>query len=217
MLARPMTDGGDAVPGRRGRPTRAWKVLPGGGSASDEALLRAFLRGETHAFGELVRRHQRLVQALVRRYAARPEDTADLAQGAFLRAFAAARRSLGRVNPDQPGLFRAWLVRIAVNVGKNHARDAGRWRFEDAGVLTEVAVGGPDATALLELAHQRRRLRLAMGCLSARQREVVTLRIDGGLPFREVAAALRMTENNAKVHFHHAVRRLKAALEGGAE
>ncbi len=189
-------------------------MLSGGGQASDESLLRDFLAGETHAFGELVRRHQRLVQALVRRYAVRPEDTADLAQAAFLRAFGAARRSLGRSGAEQPGLFRAWWVRIAVNVGKNHARDAGRWRFEDAEVLTEVPSSGPDAPALLEHSERRRSLRQAMACLSSRQREVVTLRVDGGLPFKEVAAALQMTENNAKVHFHHAVRRLKAALEG---
>jgi len=213
MLARRMTDGGDAASGQQ-RPRRAWTVLSGGGTASDETLLSDFLAGEARAFGELVARHQRLVQALVRRYAARPEDTADLAQATFLRAFAAARRSLARADAAQPGLFRAWLVRIAVNVGKNHARDVGRWRLEDAEVLTEVATSGPDAPALLERAEQRRRLRTAVAGLSARQRAVVTLRVDGGLPFKEVAEALRMTENNAKVHFHHAVRRLKAVLAG---
>jgi len=131
-----------------------------------------------------------------------------------LRAFAAARRSLARKGGTQPGLFRAWLVRIAVNVGKNHARDVGRWRFESAEVLAESAATGPDAVALLERSEQRRRVRAAMGCLSVRQREVVMLRVDGGLPFKEVAEALRITENNAKVHFHHAVKRLKAAMEG---
>ncbi len=212
MLARRMTDSGEAAPrGRRGR--HAWTVLSGGG-ASDEALLVDFFGGESRAFGELVGRHQRLVQALVRRYVARPEDAADLAQAAFLRAFAAARRSLARQDGAQPGLFRAWLVRIAVNVGKNHARDAGRWRFESAEVLADSPAAGPDAVALLERAEQRRRVRGAMACLSARQREVVTLRVDGGLPFKEVAQALSITENNAKVHFHHAVRRLKAAMEG---
>jgi RNA polymerase sigma-70 factor, ECF subfamily len=215
MLARRMTDSGDAAPrGRRGQ--RAWAVLTGGG-ASDEALLVDFFGGESKAFGELVGRHQRLVQALVRRYVARPEDAADLAQAAFLRAFAAARRSLARQGGAQPGLFRAWLVRIAVNVGKNHARDAGRWRFESADALAEAPAAGPDAMALLERAEQRRRVRAAMACLSARQREVVTLRVDGGLPFKEVAQALAITENNAKVHFHHAVKRLKAAMEGEAE
>jgi RNA polymerase sigma-70 factor, ECF subfamily len=217
MLARRMTERGDVAPGNR-RGQRAWKVFAGGaGGATDEALLADFFSGQSKAFGELVSRHQRLVQALVRRYATRPEDAADLAQASFLRAFAAVRRSLARQGSSQPGLFRAWLVRIAVNVGKNHARDVGRWRFESADALAEAPVTGPDAVALLERSEQRRRVRTAMACLSARQREVVTLRVDGGLPFKEVAQALSITENNAKVHFHHAVRRLKAAMEGQEE
>ena len=216
MLARRMTEAGDVAPGER-RGQRALTVLTGGGTASDEALLVDFFAGSARAFGELVGRHQRLVQALVRRYVSRPEDAADLTQAAFLRAFGAVRRSFAKQGAAQPGLFRAWLVRIAVNVGKNHARDAGRWRFEDAEVLAEAPSTGPDAVALLEPAEQRHRVRTAMGCLSARQREVVTLRVDGGLPFKEVAQALRITENNAKVHFHHAVKRLKAAMEGSGE
>jgi RNA polymerase sigma-70 factor, ECF subfamily len=211
-----MTEAGDAAPERRGQ--RALTVLSGGGTASDEALLVDFFAGSARAFGELVGRHQRLVQALVRRYVARPEDAADLSQAAFLRAFAAARRSFAKQGTSQqPGLFRAWLVRIAVNVGKNHARDVGRWRFENADVLAEAPAPGQDAVALLERAEQRRRVRTALGCLSARQREVVTLRVDSGLPFKEVAQALQITENNAKVHFHHAVKRLKAAMEGESE
>jgi RNA polymerase sigma-70 factor, ECF subfamily len=216
MLARRMTEAGDVAPGER-RGQRALTVLTGGGTASDEALLVDFFAGSAQAFGELVGRHQRLVQALVRRYVSRPEDAADLTQAAFLRAFGAARRSFAKQGASQPGLFRAWLVRIAVNVGKNHARDAGRWRFENAEVLAEAPSTGPDVVSLLERAEQRQRVRTAMGCLSARQREVVTLRVDGGLPFKEVAQALRITENNAKVHFHHAVKRLKAAMEGSGE
>jgi RNA polymerase sigma-70 factor, ECF subfamily len=217
MLARRMTEAGDATPERRGQ--RALTVLTGGGTASDEALLVDFFAGSARAFGELVGRHQRLVQALVRRYVARPEDTADLSQAAFLRAFAAARRSFAKqgASAQQPGLFRAWLVRIAVNVGKNHARDASRWRFESADLLAEAPAPGQDAVSLLERAEQRKRVRTALGCLSTRQREVVTLRVDSGLPFKEVAQVLSITENNAKVHFHHAVKRLKAAMEEDGE
>jgi RNA polymerase sigma-70 factor, ECF subfamily len=216
MLAKRMTEGGDPATGG-GRPPRAWKVLSGGGHLSDEVLVLDFLRGNSSAFGELVRRHQQLVQSLVRRYAGRPEDVADLAQAAFLRAFAAARRSLRRLKAAESGLFRAWLVRIAVNVGKNHARDRGRWRLEGDEVLASFPAGGPDAVALLDVADQRRRVHTAMASLSRRQHEVVSLRVDGGLPFREVAQALGITENNAKVAFHHAVKRLQAAMEGGEE
>jgi RNA polymerase sigma-70 factor (ECF subfamily) len=53
--------------------------------------------------------------------------------------------------------------------------------------------------------------------LPRRQREVLSLRVDGGLPFRDIAETLGITENNAKVQFHHAVKRLKAQVVGGEE
>ena len=54
--------------------------------------------------------------------------------------------------------------------------------------------------------------------LPPRQREVFSLRIDGGLPFAEIARVLDITEGNAKAHFHYAVKRLKeeVAKLGGA-
>jgi len=42
---------------------------------------------------------------------------------------------------------------------------------------------------------------------------VLTLRLDVELPFAEIAAALAITENAAKVAFHHATRRLRELLD----
>ncbi|HTP24614.1 MAG TPA: sigma-70 family RNA polymerase sigma factor [Anaeromyxobacteraceae bacterium] len=178
---------------------------------SEDRLVRAFLAGDDDAFGQLVRRHEKKVLALVRRYAQGPDDAFDLAQRAFLKAFEAARRSafFGRAGGSLP--FQAWLFRIAVNLGKNHARDARRWRSapaEEAERLPVAAVG----SAALELADQERAMRSAVLSLPRRQREVLTLRIDAELSFREIGEALGITENNAKVHFHHAARRLREAV-----
>jgi RNA polymerase sigma-70 factor (ECF subfamily) len=49
------------------------------------------------------------------------------------------------------------------------------------------------------------------------QREVLTLRVDGELAFAEIAEILGISENNAKVHFHHAVKRLKALVSGDGQ
>jgi RNA polymerase sigma-70 factor (ECF subfamily) len=217
-----------------GEPKRpALRVVPGGVSPSrteeggfasrrgegeargieEDALLAAFLVGDDEAFGALVRRHERLVLSLVRRYARTPEDARDLAQRTFLRAFEAARRALGR--EQRGGLpFRRWLIRIAVNLGKNHLRDETRFtrtplELLGPGELPTV----PPATAELERAERAARVRRAVLSLPRRQREVLTLRVDAELPFAEVAAALDITENAARVSFHHATRRLRALVE----
>ena len=178
--------------------------------------MRAHLDGDRGAFALLVHRHERLVLSLVRRYARSPEEAADLVQQSFLRAFAAAGRVFPRMRLGEAGAFRAWLLRLAVNVGKNHARDGRRWRLEPVESV-ELAAEPVGTTDRLEAEQQRRMVRVALDGLSRRQREVFALRVDGELPFAEVARVLDITENNAKVHFHHAVRRLRERLGGEGE
>nr|WP_224369913.1 sigma-70 family RNA polymerase sigma factor [Hyalangium versicolor] len=185
---------------------------------SDEVLCRAFLDGDEAAFGALVERYRSLVLSLVRRFAPRPEDAADLAQQAFLRALEASSRVFARWKPGSPTPFRSWLVRIALNLAKNHARQGSRWR---PAVLTEVedaAVDGRESPQeALERQERDRHIQSAVLALPRRQREVLTLRVDAELPFRDIAETLGITENNAKVQFHHAVKRLKAEVAGTTE
>ncbi|WP_407667370.1 RNA polymerase sigma factor [Myxococcus dinghuensis] len=187
--------------------------------APDEVLCRAFLDGEETAFEVLVTRHQALVFSLVRRYVSRPEDAADLVQGAFLRALEASQRVFARFTRLGPAPFRAWLVRIALNLAKNHARQGQRWRpvLVEA-VADDVAEApGESAQEALERAERERRVRAEVLALPRRQREVLTLRVDGGLPFKDIAETLGISENNAKVQFHLAVKRLKARVSGPEE
>src|SRR5512144_1696426 len=193
------------------------RVVAGGVTPArreEDALVAAFLVGDDDAFGELVRRNERLVLSIVRRYARTPDDARDLAQRTFLRAFEAARRALHRGPRRDAVPFRRWLVRVAVNLAKNHARDeARRLRAPLALVENEARdEDGDTAPDALARAQEAARLRLAVVSLPRRQREDLTLRIDAELPFAEIADALGITENAAKVTFHHATRRLRAAL-----
>jgi RNA polymerase sigma-70 factor (ECF subfamily) len=199
-----MVDGSD-TPGAR--PSLRVIAGPPARVRADDLLLRNFLDGDDDAFGELVRKHEQTVLAVLRRYSDGEDDARDLAQRAFLRAFEAARRS-SWLHVRGPLPFRAWVLRIAVNLGKNHLRDGRRWRRAPASAAEEVAVP-PVGSAAIERQQREQAVRAAVLELPRRQREVLTLRIDAELPFREIADVLGITENNAKVHFHHAAKRLR--------
>jgi len=198
----------------------SFRVIPGGAgfqgaappeSPDEPALVAAFLVGDDAAFGELVRRNEDVVLRIVRRYARSPEDARDLSQRAFLRALEAVRRGISRSRRE--GFpFRRWLLRIASNLAKNHLRDESRWTRAP---LEAVAAAGPDAATdeALARAESARSVRRAVLRLPRRQREVLTLRIDAELPFKEIAETLGITENAAKVSFHHAARRLRDEME----
>jgi RNA polymerase sigma-70 factor (ECF subfamily) len=178
--------------------------------AADGALVLAFLDGDAAAFGELVRRHQEVAYRLARRFSKSSDDAFDLTQKAFLQAFEAARRSVLKGGADFP--FRSWLLRIVVNLGKNLVRDTRRWSPQPVEEIDKEKSVEGGAQAELELAEKRALMREAVDKLPPRQREVFALRIDAGLSFADVASTLDITENNAKTHFHHAVKRLRAEV-----
>ncbi len=184
-------------------------------SPSDAELVRNFLAGDRQAFGELLMRHQEPVFRVARRYAATPDDAKDLVQRAFVQALAAAKRVLPKLQSLREGdlPFRAWLLRIVVNLSKNHVRDAARWTRAPLELLDAESPSAASTHALLERAQAEALVRRAVLELPRRQREVFSLRIDAGLPFAEVAQTLGITEGNAKTHFHYAVKRLREVVQ----
>ena len=105
---------------------------------SDEALLAAHLRGDPHAFGRLVTRHERRVYGLCLRILGNREDAEDATQEAFL---AALRKA---ASFRQAAAFTTWLYRVAVNAATDQARRRGRARLtsldpEDVGLAADPA------------------------------------------------------------------------------
>src|SRR2546421_7281341 len=172
------------------------------GDPSDSELLAAFGAGDSRAFETLVRRYQRPVLAIARRFTRDGDDAEDLAQRAFINASERAGSWRG-------GSFKSWLFRIVVNLAKNHLRDISRFDRSEEAHDTESEPTAPEAHQRLEDREQQSVLREAVARLPRRQREVLLLRIDGDLPFAEIAQTLGITEVNAKVNFHHAVQKLK--------
>src|SRR5881392_1707702 len=124
----------------------------------DAELLEAFRQGDVKAFEALVRRYQRAVLAIARRFARDEDDAEDLAQRAFINA---AQRAGGW----RGGSFKSWLFRIVVNLAKNHVRDTARFDRSEAAQEHEGTPVEADAQAKLEREEQRVELRLAIARL----------------------------------------------------
>ncbi|MBK9035169.1 MAG: sigma-70 family RNA polymerase sigma factor [Myxococcales bacterium] len=170
----------------------------------DAALVARAQRGDGAAFEQLVRRHQRGLWRLARRYVRSDADAADVTQQAFVRAY----QALGNFRGDAS--VRSWLYRIAINLALNTVRDRGREQpSEIADDALTVAATGADR---LERGQRAAALRAAIAQLPPKQKLVLELRVFDELAFREVAALADCTENAAKVSFHFAVKRLRALL-----
>ena len=171
----------------------------------DRELADRFQAGDRAAFDQLVRRHQRGVWHLVRRYVKREADASDVTQQAFVRAFK------GLVSFRGAASVRSWLYRIAINCALSWLRDH---RREEPTEIAEDALtdGSPGATAGMMRNEDGVRLRAAIEQLPPKQKMVLELRVFDDLSFKEVAELADCTENTAKVNFHYAVKRLRDIL-----
>jgi RNA polymerase sigma-70 factor (ECF subfamily) len=174
----------------------------------DRELVEKFRSGERSAFDVLVRRHQKGVWRLVRRYIKSDADASDVTQLVFVRAFKGLVAFRGQSS------VRSWLLRIAINCSlswiRDHRREQPAEIAEDALTATNMA---PDHITSNQ---QGARLREAIAQLPPKQKLVLELRVFDDLSFKEVAELADCSENTAKVNFHYAVKRLREIL-GPAE
>jgi RNA polymerase sigma-70 factor, ECF subfamily len=170
----------------------------------DHEIAARFRDGDRAAFDLLVRRHQKGMWRLVRRYVKSDADAADVTQLAFVRAFRGLAAFRGTAT------VRSWLYRIAINCSLSWLRDH---RREQPTVLAEDAlIDANPAPAQLAADDDRARLRRAIAQLPPKQKLVLELRVFDDLSFKEVAELADCSENTAKVNFHYAVKRLRDIL-----
>ena len=171
----------------------------------ETALVERARGGDRAAKDELARRQLPLVARLVRRYV--PEhDAEDVAQRAVMRALDKLDTFRGDAS------FRSWVHRIAVNVALNHVRDQRRVeprQVDEADLITNTL-----GTARLVAREAKAKLLQAVEDLPPKQRESVELRLFQDMSFADVAKKMSISEDSAKANFHHALKRLRSALDG---
>ena len=168
---------------------------------TDQDLVAAYRRGDERAATELVRRHAAAVRRFLYSSGAGADEVDDLAQDAFFRAF----RALDGWRAEAS--FRTWLFTIAGNLLRDeHRKRRGRQMLslEDRDLPDHA-----DPHAHLAAAEAEERVRQGLTRLPRLQREVFLLRAQQGTEYEEIAAVLGTTPGAARVHYHHAVKRLK--------
>jgi RNA polymerase sigma-70 factor (ECF subfamily) len=168
---------------------------------TDADLVRAYRGGDERGATALVTRHAAAVGRFLGAAGADRGELDDLVQETFFRAFRALRGWRGEA------AFRSWLFQIASNLLKDQfRRRRGRTVVPlDDGDLTAQ----DDPSATLDAREAERRLAEGLRGLPRLQREVFLLRAQQGLEYDAIATALGTTAGAARVHYHHAVKRLK--------
>jgi RNA polymerase sigma-70 factor, ECF subfamily len=171
------------------------------------ALLKRARSGDVDARDELVRRHLDDVFRLTSRILGDRDLAQDATQDAFVNALGALHRFRGDSS------FRTWLLRIAVNTARSAGRRQVRRREVNLILADDEPMGGPDPATRAEHSMEAARVEKVLAVLPRKQRLAVGMRIQQGLSYAEIAAAIDCSEGAARVNYHLGLKRLRELLK----
>ena len=187
---------------------------PSASSEEDRGLVTAALGGDQRAYERLVAKYQIPLTRHVGRMVRDSQQTDDLVQEAFVKAF----RSLARYSPDYA--FSTWLYRIATNHTIDYIRKKKLPTFSiDKPVVTrdgEMQMELPDSTYRPDRAivtDQRNALLAeAVAGLPPKYHRVIVMRHQQELSYDEIATELDLPLGTVKAHIFRARALLNKAL-----
>jgi RNA polymerase sigma-70 factor (ECF subfamily) len=187
-------------------------------AASDEDLLVRFCRGQTEAFGVLVRRYERELYGYLRRYVGDGTLAEDVFQNTFLQLYLKS----SQYEPGRP--VRPWLYTIATHQAIDALRRNGRHqalsleqRRQDSSdgdlrsLLETLESRGPAPLDSASAQERKERVRASVDRLPDFLREVVLLAYYQGLKYREIADVLDIPVGTVKSRLHAALVKLQEA------
>lgn len=186
---------------------------------SDEQLVTAYLeRGDQQAFRVLVERYQEQIFGYLLGMVRNREVANDLFQETFVRVIDAMHSR--RASYTRQGRWIAWVMRIARNAALDHLRSRKKWQDvaagdEDDGTSFWDRLPDEEPGADLEL-HSKEQYDMLEACidqLPPEQREVVLLRQDADLTFREIAELTGVSINTALGRMRYALINLRRMID----
>lgn len=189
---------------------------------TDEELVTAYLEeGDEQAFRQLVERHQDRIFGYLMGMVKDRATANDLFQETFERVIKAMQGRRGSY--DHQGQWLSWVMRIARNAAIDHTRKQKKWKEvpqeEDDGrsFWDTLEDDAPYADEQLHRAEQREWLDEHIEELAPEQREVLLLRQETDLTFREIAELQDVSINTALGRMRYALKNLRKMMEASNE
>lgn len=167
-------------------------------------------------FEQVVAAHERQLYGVVFRFLGNHEDTLDVVQETFIRAYRGLEGFRGEAGVG------TWLFRIAMNLSRNRLRDGkrkGRNQSVSLDGLIEQGVAGAtlqSAATPRDAAMGRELEATVLGCLEELPdiyRETFLMRLEGELEYDAIAAALECPKGTVKSRLNQARKLLAQCLE----
>ena len=183
---------------------------------SDDDLVARTQAGDPRAFDDLVRKYSSRLYGLVYNMTSNHEDTNDLLQEIFAKAYRSIKGFRGKSS------FYTWLHTIATNRTITFLKKRSRtysMSLDDMDSNVHLdpefieLTSGPDASREVNLKELQTRLNEAMMKLSNEHRAVVTMFDIQGMPHAEIGKILKISEGTVRSRLFYAHRQLQNYLQ----
>lgn len=186
---------------------------------TDRALVESFLGGDEGSFAALLERHLPMTYKFAYRYLQNADDTNDVVQEVFIKAWKHIRKF------DVSRNFRTWLLTIAKNTALDFLKKKRPVLFSkieegdgDLDSFLAPYLAESDGTDLPDEALEKRQVKAhlegALQGLAPSYRTVLTLRYGEHLKFREIADILEEPIDTIKSKHRRGLALLQKALGG---
>jgi RNA polymerase sigma-70 factor (ECF subfamily) len=192
------------------------RIMP----VDEKTLVRRAREGDLEAYDQLVKCYQQRIYATIYHMTANHEDTNDLAQESFIKAFQALKSFKGGSS------FYTWLYRIAINKTINFLKQRKNRIHLSLNDLDLNAEHDPDLIALISdktplreanLTELQEKLNAAILKLSESHRLVVVLHDVQGLSHDEIAKVMNCNIGTVRSRLFYARQQLQAWLSDYAK
>lgn len=183
---------------------------------ADRELVRRAQAGDTAAFDTLVVKFSPRLYGMVYHMTSNHEDTNDLLQDIFAKAYRSLKRFRGTSS------FYTWIYAIGTNMTLNFLKKRKR---RAAWSLDDLDSGIQNDDAMVDIGHAsnprhqsdvnelQKKLNEAMQALSDDHRAVVTMFDIQGIPHAEISKILKVSEGTIRSRLFYAHQQLQGHLE----
>lgn len=186
-------------------------------SKTDSDLINLYFSGDENALKFLINRHIKAVHDFVLHFTGAKDDTDDIVQETFLKAW----KNLKKFRKD--GNFKTWLFAIARNTAIDFLRKKkysvfSSFETESGNGLTDTLEDpAPLSEELFALAEDKETLGCSLAGLAPTHRETMLLRYQSDFTFDEIGKILGKPLNTVKSQHRRALIALRKILEDEKE
>ena len=176
----------------------------------DIDIIRRVLEGNRDSYALIVDKYKGPIFNLAYRMTGSYDDTSDLAQETFIRAY----KNLSRFNTEKK--FFTWLYTISLNLIRNHLKGTKKETFYNSLENTDLSRSWQADTDDFEHALIKKQkiyqLNMCLRRLPGDLKEALVLRFYQDLPFKDVSEVLGISLSAAKMRVYRGLEKLQALM-----